>query len=160
MKGGQVRDAETDRNPAEFTITVVNGDLSFEPLPLLVGHYRSTELTGAEAFIDRITQQALSRSLDLGVYPSDPGTHQVFVNRYLNPDRDALTPRPEAVIVVGLGQEGALRPADLSRSVRRAVLGWAQRVAEQRRAPNASLSLSSTLMEAAVTASPPRKPRC
>ena len=146
LKSTEVRAARTDRNPAEFTVTVVNGDLSFESLPLLVGHYRSTELTGAEAFIDRITQRALSRSLDLGVYPDEPGTHQVFLNKYLDPNRDALTPRPEAVIVVGLGQEGSLRPADLSRSVRRAVLGWAQRVAEKGHVPDASLSLSSTLM--------------
>ena len=56
-----------------------------------------------------------------------------------------MTPRPEAVIVVGLGQEGDLRPADLTGSVRRAVLGWAQSVAE-RDAKAASLSLAATLM--------------
>jgi len=28
------------------------------PLPLLVGHYRSTQLTGTEAFIDRVTTLA------------------------------------------------------------------------------------------------------
>jgi CHAT domain-containing protein len=146
LKGAHGGRAEDERNPAAFSVTVVNGDLSFEPLPLLVGHYRSTQLTGTEAFIDRITQRALSRSLDLGVYPADPGTHQVFLNTFLDPNRDALTPRPEAVIVVGLGQEGALRPADLAQSVRRAVLGWAQRVAEKSRAGHAPLSLASTLM--------------
>ena len=146
VRGAQARPAEGDRDPAQFTITVVNGDLSFEPLPLLVGHYRSTQLTGTEAFIDRVTQRALSRSLDLGVYPVEPGTHQVFLNKFLDPNKDALTPRPEAVIVVGLGQEGTLRPADLTRSVRRAVLGWAQRVAEKDMPKNPPLSLASTLM--------------
>ena len=140
------RPADEERDPAQFSITVVNGDLSFEPLPLLVGHYRSTQLTGTEAFIDRVTQRALSRSLDLGVYPSEPGTHQVFLNTFLDPNKDALTPRPEAVIVVGLGQEGTLRPADLTRSVRRAVLGWAQRVAEKGVPKNPPLLLASTLM--------------
>jgi CHAT domain-containing protein len=146
LRGAQARPAGGDRDPAQFSIEVVNGDLSFEPLPLLVGHYRSTQLTGTEAFIDRVTQRALSRSLDLGVYPVEPGTHQVFLNKFLDPNKDALTPRPEAVIVVGLGQEGTLRPADLARSVRRAVLGWAQRVAEKDLPRNPPLSLASTLM--------------
>ncbi|MEO8259426.1 MAG: CHAT domain-containing protein [Acidobacteriota bacterium] len=146
VRGAQARPAGEDRNPAQFAITVVNGDLSFEPLPLLVGHYRSTQLTGTEAFIDRVTRRALSRSLDLGVYPVEPGTHQVFLNKFLDPNKDALTPRPQAVIVVGLGQEGALRPADLTRSVRRAVLGWAQRVAEKDLPQGPPLSLAATLM--------------
>jgi hypothetical protein len=50
-----------------INIIVVNGDLSFERHPLLVGHYRSTQLTGAEAFIDRMTNKAMTRSLALGV---------------------------------------------------------------------------------------------
>jgi CHAT domain-containing protein len=133
-------------DPAQFSITVVNGDLSFEPRPLLVGHYRSTQLTGSEWFIDNVTNHALRESLDLGIYPVEPGTHQIFINRFVNPDREALTPRPEAVIVAGLGQEGALRPGDLTRSVRRAVLAWAQRVAEKGVAKDATLSLASTLM--------------
>src|SRR5206468_4118389 len=52
----------------------------------------------------------------------------------------------EAVIVAGLEQEGALRPGDLTRSVRRSVLAWAQRVAEKGDRKNATLSLASTLM--------------
>ena len=146
MRGAAGSRAEEERNPAQFTVTIVNGDLSFEPLPLFVGHYRSTQLTGTEAFIDRVTKQVLSRSLDLGVYPADPGTHQIFLNTFRDPGGDALTPRPEAVVVVGLGQEGTLRPGDLARSVRRAVLGWVQRVAERGVPPNTSLSLASTLM--------------
>jgi CHAT domain-containing protein len=146
IRGVQAGRPAEERDPAAFSITVVNGDLSFEPLPLLVGHYRSTQLTGTEAFIDRVTKRALSRSMDLGVYPSDPGTHQVFLNTFLDPNRDALTPRPEAVIVVGLGAEGALRPPDLARSVRRAVLAWIQRIGEKNAAGNAPLSLASTLM--------------
>ena len=89
-----------------FAITVVNGDLSFEPRPLLIGHYRSTQLTGAEAFIDRMLQRAMTRSLDVDVYPAEPGSHQIFPNTAIDVNRDWLTPRPEAVIVVGLGQEG------------------------------------------------------
>ena len=39
-------------------------------------------------------------------------------------------PRPKAVIVVGLGEEGKLQAADLVHTVRQAVIAWAQRLAE------------------------------
>jgi CHAT domain-containing protein len=138
---------------AAFSVTVVNGDLSFERQPLLIGHYRSTRLTGAEAFIDRMTDNAMSRSLAVDVYPAESGTHQVFLNTFINVGRGWLTPRPKAVIVVGLGQEGALRPAELSMSVRRAVVAWAQRIAETPRGGSGAarvrpqrFELASTLM--------------
>jgi CHAT domain-containing protein len=140
---------------ASFAITVVNGDLSFERSPLLIGHYTSTRLSGAERFIDQMTDCAMSRSLDADVYPSDAGTHQIFLNTFVNTSRGWLTARPEAVIVVGLGQEGDLRPAQLSMTVRRAVVAWAQRVAEDARSGASGgtapptppmLTVASTLM--------------
>ena len=54
-------------------------------------------------------------------------------------------PRPEAVIVVGLGQEGKLQSAQVVHSVRQAVLGWAERVAERDAKPK-PLSLATTLL--------------
>ena len=146
VSGPHVRSAVQERSPAQFSMTVVNGDLSYEPLPLLIGHYYSTQLTGAEAFLDRVTQRALSGSLALGVYPLEAGSHQIFLNQFIDPAKDALTPRPEAVIVVGLGQEGSLRPAALARSVRLAVVAWAQRIVEKKGAATQRLSLASTLM--------------
>jgi CHAT domain-containing protein len=150
----QARSAASAPGPATFAITVVNGDLSFERRPLLIGHYRSTRLTGAEAFIDRMIQNAMSRSLAVDVYPAEPGSHQVFLNTFINVDREWLTARPQAVIVVGLGQEGTLRPGDLAMSVRRAVVAWAQRIAEDvsakgkdpEFAKDERLELASTLM--------------
>ena len=138
--------------PASLAITVVNGDLSFERRPLLIGHYRSTQLTGAEAFVDRMLQHTMARSLDVDVYPAEPGSHQIFPNTAIDVNRDWLTPRPEAVIVVGLGQEGDLRPMELSMSVRRAVVAWAQRNVEgapmrrgREKTPR-TIELASTLM--------------
>ena len=56
-------------------------------------------------------------------------------------------PRPKAVIVVGLGEEGKLRAADLVQTVRQAVIAWAQRLAEKarRRTPGRS-KLAATLL--------------
>jgi hypothetical protein len=126
-----------------LTVTLVNGDLTFEHHPLLIGHYHSTKLTGAERVIDRRIGGTMQRALDLETYPSRAGTHAVFINRVKSLSR---APRPEAVIVVGLGQEGKLRPADLSFSVRQAVLAWSQRVAESRDDRPATIELAATLI--------------
>jgi hypothetical protein len=108
----------------------VNGDLSFESNPLMLGHYVSTELTGTEAVVNRLVGGTMEHSLKVGLYPSAAGSHQVFINRHLDAERGTFIPRPQAVIVVGLGAEGALQAADLVRTVRLAVVGWARRISE------------------------------
>ena len=60
-----------------------------------------------------------------------PGTHQVFVNTGVNRDNPLQLPRPEAAIVVGLGEEGKLRATDLVRTVRQAAIAWSQRLTEK-----------------------------
>ena len=115
---------------AKLEITVVNGDLTFEERPLMVGHYRATQLTGTEAVIDSLLDHAMTNALDLGVYPVEPGSQRIFINRHVPKGKLWHTPRPEAVIVVGLGQEGKLQSAHIIHSVRQAVIAWAERVAE------------------------------
>src|SRR5262245_12130686 len=56
-----------------LNLTVVNGDLSFEEWPLLVGHYQAIRLTGTEDVIDNFVDGAMTHGLDLGVYPVEPG---------------------------------------------------------------------------------------
>jgi hypothetical protein len=73
---------------------------------------------------------AMKHSLDLGLYPLAPGTHQIFVNTRMNPESPRRMPRPRAVIVVGLGEEGKLNATDLVHTVRQAVIAWAQRSSE------------------------------
>ena len=96
----------------------------------MLGHYRAFRLTGTEKVMDGLIGGAMKRSLDMGVYPVTAGTHQIFVNRRPNLERGTFLPRPKAVIVVGLGEEGKLRHADLVATVRQAVIAWAQRLAE------------------------------
>jgi hypothetical protein len=130
---------------AALRITIVNGDLTYIPEPLLIGHYRTSRLTGAEAVMDRAIGYAMSASLRRGLYPVAPGTHQVFVNVTTNADNPWQLPRPEAVIVAGLGSEGELRGSDLANTVRQAVIGLAQRLTERSTVP-AGFTLATTLL--------------
>jgi CHAT domain-containing protein len=133
-----------------LSITVVNGDLTFEERALLVGHYRATLLTGTERVIDNLLDRAMSSSLERGVYPVEPGTNRIFINRRVQKGKFWQTPRPEAVIVAGLGQEGKLQSAHILHTVRQAVIAWAERVAE-RGGSTSTMSLATTLLASGGT---------
>ena len=96
--------------------------------------------------MDRLIGGAMTHSLEMGVYPVAAGSHQIFINSRPNLERGSFMPRPQAVIIVGLGEEGKLRPADLVQSVRQAVIGWAQRMAENRKNAPKMFELSATLL--------------
>jgi CHAT domain-containing protein len=127
-------------------ITVTNGDLTFESEPLLLGHYQALQLTGTERVMDRLIGGAMTHSLDMGVYPVAAGSHQIFINSRPNLERGSFMPRPAAVIIVGLGEEGKLRPTDLAQSVRQAVIAWAQRISENKKTVPKTFELSATLL--------------
>lgn len=124
---------------------MTNGDLTFEPRPLLLGHYRSTRLTGTERVMNRAIGGAMEHSLEVGLYPGPAGSHQIFINTRSDLERCGTLPRPRAVIVAGLGDEGKLQPAHLVQTVRQAVIAWVQRVAEANRTPPA-VELAATLI--------------
>lgn len=120
---------------ALLAVTVVNGNLAFNRLPLFLGHYRALSLTGTERVVDDLIGGTMNTALQLGAdsYPEACGTHRVFVNTRRDPARPAGWANPPAAIVVGLGEEGKLRDAMLVGTVCQAVLGWLQREAEERR---------------------------
>jgi len=126
-------------------VSVINGDLMFVRQPLLIGHYVSLRLTGTEGVVDKLLGGVMSRSLAAGLYPEEPGVHQVFVNT--GPDRDDPTrlPRPQAAIVLGLGPEGKLTAEMLVLAVRQATIAWSQRLCELGAAP-AVFEVASTLI--------------
>ena len=142
------RAGPTASSPNQVTpairVSVTNGDLTFIEEPLLLGHYRSLTLTGAERVIDRFIGGTMSEALRLRRYPTATGESEVFENLQPNPDDRADVPRPSAVIVVGLGPEGELRAEELSRSVRQGVIGYAQRLAQDPTGPT-SFALAATL---------------
>lgn len=135
-----------EQHSAVLELRVLNGNLSFVGEPLLVGHYPASELTGTEAVVNRMVGGTLHAALAAGLYPSDVGTHQVFTNTRIDPDNPWREPRPHSVLVVGLGDEGELREAELAISVRQGVLSWAQRQAEKRNGGAAPPRLAATLL--------------
>jgi hypothetical protein len=130
---------------ASLRINVTNGDLTYISEPLLIGHYRSSRLSGAEAAMNHALNGAMSASLQRGLYSTGPGTYQAFRNVNANPDNPWQLPRPAAVIVAGLGPEGELRGSDLVNTVRHAVIGWAQRLTEDSPVPT-GFTLATTLL--------------
>ena len=131
---------------AALQLELVNGNLAFIGEPLLLGHYRSTELSGTEAVVDRLLGGSMSAALAAGIYPEERAAHRVFVNGWRDPVNPWALPRPLAAVVLGLGDEGTLRESDLADGVCQAVLGWAQRLAEERARSAASTSLAATLL--------------
>jgi tetratricopeptide (TPR) repeat protein len=137
---------------ALLRVTVAHGDLSFEPAPLLLGHYRSRRLTGTEAVADRALGRVMQRSLDIGLYPNVAGSHQIFLNRG-EVNAAGFAAGPGAVIVGGLGDEGKLHAADLLTTVRQAVIAWVHRTSEVNPSAN-SVELASTLIGSGGTGVP------
>lgn len=142
---GPLADVTADPDGAALRVTVLNGNLSFVRLPLMVGHSRSLKLTGTEDVVNRLVGQAMKASLDAGLYPDRPGTHQIFVNAQSDPDNPWRAPQPSMAIVVGLGDEGSLTEQDIIHTVRQGTIAWAQRRAEGGGAPTTA-RLAATLL--------------
>ncbi|HRP97479.1 MAG TPA: CHAT domain-containing protein, partial [Rhodocyclaceae bacterium] len=114
-----------DARPPLPTIEVGlrHGDLAYARHTVLVGHYLGDTIVSAEAALDQRLHHALTRRLQLGLYPGALGTHAVFFNER---PRD----RPLGAVVVGLGQVGQLSPGLLEAGVRAAVLDYALQIAQ------------------------------
>jgi CHAT domain-containing protein len=134
-----------DSGVPALAVSVVNGNLMFMRLPLLVGHYRATQLTGSEAAINNLIGGGMAGSLGAGVYPDGPGSFQMFRNTR-GGENPLQLPRPEWAITVGLGDETELKPATLVHSVRQAIIGWAQRITEGGSASPLTFELAATLI--------------
>jgi len=131
---------------AALGVTVINGDLTFIHQPLMIGHYSALRLTGTEWVMNRLLGGAMERELRKGNYPVAVGAKDVFMNSQLDPDNPWRIPRPEAVVVVGLGEEGKLRHSDLVASVVQGVLAWSKRVADRGPGAPTQFDLAATLI--------------
>jgi len=103
-------DAAEAAPPAKVMLTVVNGDLSFSPFPVLVGHFAGDAMSSSETQLDAALDQALSTRYALGVYPAQLGSATVEPH----PDGDRAPG-----VIVGLGDmadfnAGAIRRATIA----------------------------------------------
>ena len=142
LLGPEAQD-ETAARTATLRVTVLNGDLSFVRQPLLLGHYRSSKLTGAEWVMNELIGGAMAASLAKGQYPDAPESHQAFTNTRAAPDDPRQLPRPEAVVIVGLGEREV---AAISPQRSNVVSSRKQRVSE--RASLVTPELAATLTAA------------
>ncbi|HEY6135552.1 MAG TPA: CHAT domain-containing protein [Rubrivivax sp.] len=140
--------AADDGDGLPLEVEVVHGNLKHVQEPLLVGHYIAPVLTGTEKFLDKWIGGAMRRSLNLGLYPAQLREQQVFVNQRGTGDNPFSTarPRPEAVIVAGLGEEESLTPQGLVETVCKAVLAYSQHCAQAGGAVPPTLRLASVLL--------------
>jgi len=141
---GNAPAADTGGAAQALPVTVLNGNLKFVAMPLLLGHYMTQQLSGAEAVVDPLIGGGMSQSLKAGLYPGPVGTHQVFVNNRVDPNQPLAMPRPSLAIIVGLGEEGSLRMSALTHGVRQAVIACAQH--QRDAAGPAGFELASTLV--------------
>ncbi|MFN3986995.1 MAG: CHAT domain-containing protein [Rhodocyclaceae bacterium] len=106
----------------EIVVSLCHGNLAYARFPVLVGHYLGDTIVSAEAALDARLDGALSRRLQLGLYPGEQGSHALFFNPYPRA-------RPSGAVVVGLGQVGGLSPALLQSGVTAAMVDFALQVA-------------------------------
>ena len=103
-------------------IAVVNSHLTSVRGCLLVGHYGSSGWRQLPWSM-RLPVACFAARWPRGLYPDEPGMHQVFVNEHRDTDNPWLDPRLRAAIVVGLGDEGRLSGRALAGAVSAAVAG-------------------------------------
>ncbi len=146
--------SHTGTLPTPLLVTVTNANLKFVRYPMILGHYRGMKLTGTEDAMDKLIGGTMSTALRVGLYPDQPGSQQIFVNTHANHDNPMQPPRPDAVIVVGLGEEGKLRASALAASVRQGVMAWAQRLADRDARDKTPFELAASLIGSSGSGNP------
>ena len=122
-------------------VSIRHGDLAYARNPVLAGHYRGDTIISAELDLDRQLGGALTRRLQLGIYPGLLGTHALFF-------REDKKSKPLGAVIVGLGQLGELAPALLQRAARDALLEFALQVMQW---PDDRFGLPGAVRSAAVS---------
>ena len=97
--------------------------------------------------MDRLIGGAMEASLKSASIRTRPARIRCSSTRSADPDNPWQLPRPEAVVVVGLGDEGELcaPPTSCTRCARRSI-AWAQRMAETNADAPALFELAATLI--------------
>ena len=135
-------DAEAaGRGVPVIQVSLHHGNLAYSRHPVLVGHYLGDSIISTEQSLDERLGHALSKRLQLGLYPGALGSHALFFN-------DKVDAKPAGAVVIGLGQVGELSPGLLAKSVRDAMLDYALRIAQW---PDDRFGPSNPVRSAALT---------
>lgn len=134
--GGSMKSAgQSNQKNSHIQVIVANGDLRYSSFPVIAGHFLNDGILYAEKAIDRNLQGAMSEKQQLGIYPGDIGSSEVFHDP---------TGNFAGALIIGLGQQGSLTAYQLSRSVER---GASRYILEARRKKfTDSLGISSLII--------------
>jgi pimeloyl-ACP methyl ester carboxylesterase len=108
---------------AGFKASVVHGDLRHARFPIMAGHYDGDTISGAEGYLDRRLDHALSQRYQLGIYPGPLGTSTVVLREPDSLQKELGIPR--GAVIIGLGAMGELAQGTLANAVRRGALNYA-----------------------------------
>jgi tetratricopeptide (TPR) repeat protein len=128
LLGGRTRRYET-RKAVGFKASVVHGDLRHAQFAVMAGHYEGDTISGAEGYLDRRLDGALSQRYELGIYAGALGSSTVVL-REPGPLQTELG-IPRGAVIVGLGAMGDLSPATLANAIRRGALEYVARLEDQ-----------------------------
>jgi len=95
-------------------VRVVHADLRYAKYPVLAGHFKNDGILYGEATIDLLLNRKLSEQLNLGIYPTDIGTHELKLRKG----------NFKGAIIVGLGEPGKLTSFELTRTVEQAAVKY------------------------------------
>jgi len=97
-----------------LNVRVVHSDLRYAKYPVMAGHFKNDGILYGEATIDLLLNRKLSEQQNLGIYPSDIGTHELKLRKG----------NFKGAIIAGLGEPGKLTSFELTRTVEQALVKY------------------------------------
>jgi len=96
-------------------VSISQGDLFYAKYPVMAGHFEDDGILYAEKTIDQYLDGQLSNHHQLGIYPGEIGSSDVFLS-----EKSTF----KGAIIIGLGDPGILTAAQLTKSVEQGVANY------------------------------------
>ncbi len=133
---GAERKTQKTVAPSPLKIVISHGNLCYASNTLALGHYRDDQIVSAEGYVNQLFDNRLRKRMLLGLYPGPLNTAEIIKNP------KPLPARPEAALIIGLGEMGALTRRTLAETYCYAALQYAISISE-RHAGKANLPASA-----------------
>jgi len=133
---GVERKTEKSVASSPLKIVISHGNLCYASNTLALGHYPDDLIVSAEGYVNQLFDNRLRKRMLLGLYPGPLNTAEIINNPR------PLPARPEAALIIGLGEMGALTRRTLAETYCYAALQYAISVSEKH-AGEADLSSSA-----------------